>query len=267
MAFRERVRIKMKPSLGTLACVGIAFASGVVAPSTLATSRWGSTDDLTIVFKSMGARAERTTTHYYTADRARMDQGEVEIIVEFATGKVVHILNRKKLFYETTLEKIEEAMTSTSAEMEKAMAGIPEGLRAKMIGDAAGEITLAKGGRRTIAGATCQEFFVALGEKTHIEICAATDLTPPFDSRHFKDLPLATAPMGRGNSGISKLVRKLREIDGLILASSASLRLFGRKMDNSSEATEIKRGPLDPSLFDVPAGYTKVDSPFARTAR
>jgi hypothetical protein len=35
----------------------------------------------------------------------------------------------------------------------------------------------------------------------------------------------------------------------------------------SSEAIEVKKGPIDPSVFLVPAGYTKVESPAARSIR
>jgi hypothetical protein len=33
------------------------------------------------------------------------------------------------------------------------------------------------------------------------------------------------------------------------------------------EAAEVKKGPIDPSLFGVPASYTKVESPIAKSVK
>jgi hypothetical protein len=36
------------------------------------------------------------------------------------------------------------------------------------------------------------------------------------------------------------------------------------RIQTSSEATEVKKGPIPASTFDVPAGYSKKASPFKR---
>ncbi|MBK5255655.1 MAG: hypothetical protein JJE39_06450 [Vicinamibacteria bacterium] len=264
MSIRECAALKPGPWLTTFPSVWFVLSAGLFGtPVVLAAQPEG----LTIVFAVTNQGGERAVTHYYTANRARLDLGDTETLVDFGTGRVISISHRKKQYSETTFEEIEEAMTSVSAEMEKAMAGIPRDLRAKMMGDAAREVTVTRGAARTIAGVGCQEFTVALSENTRIDTCAATLVVPPFDPKNFRNLALLTLPVGRGNSGISKLVQKLRDIEGFSLASSTSISLFGRKMDGTTVATEISRGPIDDPTFDLPQGYAQVNSPFAGRPR
>jgi hypothetical protein len=222
-------------------------------------------DDLTIVFRMTGPSGEGVATHTFTATRVRFDHGDEATIVDLETGRIVNLSIRMKQYSEATFAEVERAMTSMSAEMEKAMAGIPEDLRNKMMREAAKEVTVTRGETREVAGVSCQNYTVALGEKQRMETCAATSIQPPFDPRHFRNLALALAPVGPGNSGVNKMVEKMREIPGLTLASSTSLRILGGKIETVMEATRIRKGPVDASVFEIPQGFKKVHSPFATT--
>jgi hypothetical protein len=222
-------------------------------------------DDLTIVFRMTGPGGEGVATHTFTATRVRFDHGDEATLVDFETGRMVSLSIRMKEYSETTFAEVERAMTSMSAEMEKAMAGIPEGLRSKMMREAAKEVTVTRGETREVAGIACQNYTVALGEKHRMETCTATSIQPPFDPLNFRKLALAMASVGPGNSGVNKMVEKMREIPGLSLASSTSLRILGRKIETVMEATQIRKGPVDASVFAIPQGFKKVDSPFATT--
>lgn len=224
-------------------------------------------EGVTIVFRVSGPDWEKTATHYYTASKVSFDQGDAATVVDLATGRIVMMSMTKKQYSETTFVEIEQAMTSVSAQMEKAMAGIPEGLRKKMMGDAERDVALTKGDIRTVASVSCQNYVVALGEKTRMETCAALAFDPPFDRAHLRNLALVTAPIAKGHSGLNKMVEKLREIPGLSLASSMALSLMGRKIETSTEATQIRRGPIDGAHFEIPQDFQKIDSPFAKMAR
>ena len=226
-----------------------------------------SLEGVTIVFRISGPDWEKTATHYYTASKVRFDQGDVATVVDLATGRIVNVLMARKQYSETTFEEIEQAMTSVSAQMEKAMAGIPEGLRKKMMGDAARDVALTKGEVRTVASVPCRNYTVTLGEKTRMETCAALNFDLPFDRTHLRTLALVTAPIAKGHTGLNRMVEKLREISGLSLASSMSLSLMGRKIETSTEATQIRRGPIDGAHFEIPHDFEKIDSPFAKMAR
>jgi len=234
----------------------------LAAFASLAVSSPARADDLTIVFRMTEKGAERVATHYFTAALSRFDQGDRATIVDFATGRVVNIHMKKKQYSETTFGEIEQAMSSMSSQMEKALAGIPEGLRNQMMGDASREVTITSGETRTIAGVACQNYIVTLGETMRMETCATTAIKPPFDPANFRNLTLATSPIGPASSGINRMVEKMRAIEGISIASSNSLSMLGKTVENSMEATEIRRGPIDASTFDVPPGLKKVDSPW-----
>ena len=237
-------------------------ASILALGTSLAGSLFAGAEDLTIVFKARGPEGEGTATHYLGSARARFDQDASAVIADFATGRVWNLSLPKKEYSETTFAEMERVMTSTSAEMEKAMAGIPEGLRQKMMGDAAKEVVVKSGETLEIAGVPCQVHVVALGHKTRLETCTAAALEPPFDPAHFRRLPLLLAPVGPGSSGINKMVEKLRDIPGICLAFFAALQVSGRKVETAMEATEIRKGPIDAAVFEIPPGFKKVDHPW-----
>lgn len=234
----------------------------LAALASLAASSPVRADDLTIVFRMAEKGGERVVTHYFTADRGRLDHGDLATIVDFTTGSVVSIHMKKRQYSETTFAEIERAMSSMSSQMEKALAGIPESLRNQMMGDASREVTITRGETRTIAGVECQNHIVTLGETMRMETCAATAIRPPFDPGNFRKLTLVTSPLGPASSGINRMVEKMRAIDGIAIASSNSLSMLGKTVENSMEATEIRRTPIDASTFDVPPGFKKVDSPW-----
>lgn len=237
-------------------------ASILAAFASLAVSSPARADDLTVVFRMAEKGGERVVTHYFTAGMARFDQGDRATIVDFATGRVVNIHMKKRQYSEITFGEIKQAMSSMSSQMEKALAGIPESLRNQMMGDASREVTIARGEARTIAGVSCQNYVVNLGETMRMETCVATAIRPPFDPVNFRNLTLATSPIGPASSGINRMVEKMRAIEGISIASSNSLSMLGKTVENSMEATEIRRGPIDVSTFDVPQGFQKVDSPW-----
>lgn len=249
----------MRPSIQPLVTLGLLLGLGGVAP--------GQAEDLTIVFKVKNAAGERLTTHYYTATRVRLDQGDEATLVDFPSGRILIVSSAKKQYWETTFKELEQAMTAVSAEMEKAMAGIPDSLRQKMMGDAAREVKLSEGDVKTVAGFECRVFVATLGAKSRMETCAATNLQSPFDATHFKNLALVTAPIARGNSGINKLVETMRTIEGLSLASATLINLLGRRLETTTEAMEVQKGAIDAKMFAIPRDYQKVESPFAKLHR
>jgi hypothetical protein len=174
----------------------------------------------------------------------------------------VTISVRKKQYSETTFTEVEQAMTSMSAQMEKAMAGLPGGLREKMMSDATREATLTKGEARNIAGLPCQNYIVTLGEKNRMETCATTAIKPPFDPKNFRKLALATAPITPGSSPVNRMVETMRAIEGISIASSTFLSMLGKTIETTMEAAEIRKGPIGASTFDIPQDFKKVDSPW-----
>src|SRR5262249_55252974 len=109
----------MRTKLGTV----VAFSLLTIAASPLAA------EDLTIVFKETGGTGTgATTAQYYTSARMRHNQGDHDSIVEYATGKIISIDNKKKEYWEATAAEFEAQMKKMNAQMEQAnaqMANMP----------------------------------------------------------------------------------------------------------------------------------------------
>jgi hypothetical protein len=75
---------------------------------------------------------------------------------------------------------------------------------------------------------------------------------------------MAQNPMFKG---LSKVADEMKKVEGVTIAESTSLKMMGRNIDNSKEATEIKKGPIPASAFDlatIAKGYKKVPNPITQ---
>jgi hypothetical protein len=120
--------------------------------------------------------------------------------------------------------------------------------------------------RRTVAGYDCEHYVVTLTYSLDGKVMGvatynhwvAPDLRDP-------SLAASNSFAPQIKSLWSEYIRVTREMEekGLQLASA----MTASGVDISSEAIEVKKGLIDPSVFLVPAGYTKVESPAARRIR
>jgi len=72
---------------------------------------------------------------------------------------------------------------------------------------------------------------------------------------------MANNPMFKG---MAKLMDEAKKIQGFSLASHSQFQMMGKQTTTDREATEVKQGPVPASVFEIPAGYKKVDSPMAK---
>jgi hypothetical protein len=170
---------------------------------------------------------------------------------------------------------MEAAMKAAAAKMEEAnaqMAQMPPEVREKMekmMGGVAESVTVTKGGTRQVAGYTCQDYTVAMGEMMISKVCATTALqfpAPNVDYRKFTSFAGSAAAMGSNPmfKNMGKMADEMKKIEGFTIAEATSVKVMGRAMDTSKEAVEIKKGPIPASAFDVASiapGYKKVAHP------
>jgi hypothetical protein len=223
-----------------------------------------SAEDLTINFKDSDGS---TSTNYFSKDRIRVNNGSNDVILEFASGKMVRIDHRKKQYTEITLAEMEESMKAMSAQMEQSMATLPPQMREKMagmMGGVAAETTVAKGQSRTIAGYPCQTWTIAMGTSMTVETCNSTALAPPFDPANFQKLSRISLPM---TQGMDKMLPKMAEVQGIPLARRTVTNVMGRKSETSSEATDVKKGAIAADVFAIPVGYKQVESPLKKAGK
>ncbi len=238
-------------------------------------------EDLTIVFKSTGGGGG-TSTSYYSSEKMRTGNAENETIIEYGAGKIVSIDHKKKEYSEITLAEMEAAlkaasarMEETNAQMQQQMANMPPEVRAKMeqmMGGVASSVTVTKGATRQVAGYTCQDYTVAMGQMMTSNVCATTALQLPAPNVDYRKLasfagPAAAMANNPMLKNMDKLTAEMKKIEGFTIAESTSMKVLGKSLDSSKEAVEIKKGPIDASAFDVAAltkGYKKVAHPVTK---
>ena len=233
-------------------------------------------EDLTIVSKETSSNGpERTTSQYFTRERVRHNQGDHDTIFEYGAGKITTIDHKKKEYSEMTLAEMEAQMQKMAAEMEKANAqlqNLPPEVRErmeKMMGGGAGAVTVTKGGTRKIAGYDTQQYTIAMGANMKTETWNTTALqfpVPEADLKKFASFASAMGPMAQNPmfKGMAKLTEEMKKIQGFALARTTEFQMMGKSTTSSSEAIEVKQGPVPASAFAIPAGYKKVDSPMMK---
>jgi hypothetical protein len=222
-------------------------------------------EDLTIVYRTTGGEGGGTSTSWFSADRMRISDAERDSVFEYGSGRIVSIDHKKKEYSEITLAEIEAAAKAANAQM----ANLPPAIREKMQQmTGGGAVSVTKGATRKVAGYECQDYTVSMGAMGTMQLCASTAITPPapnVDHRRFATLAgLAANPM------LKDLAEEMKKVQGFNLAESSSMKMMGRSIESSKEATEVKRGAIPAATFDVAAltkGYKKVASPAARMAK
>jgi hypothetical protein len=238
-------------------------------------------EDLTIVYKTTGPGGAGTSTSYYTAERVRTGDAARDTIIEYGTGRIVTIDHKKKEYSEITIAEMEAAMKAAQAKMDQMnaqMQNMPPAVREKMeqmMGGGAGAVTVTKGAAHKVAGYDCQDYDVKMGQMMDMVLCASTAVAPPtpnVDPAKYAAMvgPAAAFAQNPMFKGFSKLAEELRKIQGFSLAETTKMSMMGRNLDSSKEATEVKKGPIPASTFDVATiakGYKKVEHPMAKMAK
>jgi hypothetical protein len=232
-------------------------------------------EDLTIVSKAtQNNEAPTTTTSYYASDRMRdVDASGQEFMAEFAGGQLTMIDNKKKEYSVITRQELEAATAKMSAQfkqMEEQMKSMPPAVREKMaamMGGGAAAVNVQKGeGGRKLAGYSCDNWTVTIGEMVKQEQCLTKELTFPTQAwEAYKGFASSmSGPMGQG---MQQMYDKFKEMNGIPLASTSTVKVLGKSQTSTTEVVEVKKGPIPASAWTIPAGYKKVESPMAKMAK
>lgn len=242
--------------------------------------------DLTIVSRvTSGKNPPKTTVSYLSRDRIRMAHGEGnEMIVDFKTGQMTTLDGRNKTFYVTTRQDMEQFAARmkermNSPEMKKAQEELnklsPEE-RKKMgaaMGGMFGSFDVRKSGTtRRIAGYSCENWTITLGELSRTEECLSSGVQLPAQAwdmyRDFAaSMKSMMAAFGPYAKSAEEMREKFKDMKGYPLATNTSVNIMGRSTVTASEVTEIKRGPIPASAWEIAAGYRKVDNPMLKAFR
>lgn len=213
-------------------------------------------EDLTVVSKIRMGDHSGTSTQYVTSTRSRTTDGQTDSIIEYPTGRMVFIDHKKKEYWETTIQE----MAAYMDKLEKDMKDNP--MVASMFGGAE-DVEVEKGkGSRKVAGYDCDDYTMSMGRSFVFEFCAAKALQPP--PQYFDGGKLSYAAMGPMGKRYAKMFEEMKKIKGFPLSLEMDMDLGMMKQQTLSEATEVKKGAIPDSTFDVPAGYKKKPSPFKK---
>jgi hypothetical protein len=124
-------------------------------------------------------------------------------------------------------------------------------------------VSVTKGkGSRKVAGYDCDEYTMKTGENFVFDVCAAKSLQPP--PQYYEGRKLSYAAMGPMGKRFSKMFDEMKKVKGYPIALDMDVDMGMAKISSTSEATEVKKGAIPGSTFDIPAGYAKKPSPFKR---
>ena len=215
--------------------------------------------DITVVSKAtVNQGAPVTSTQYIAADRMRTSDGEHDTIVEVAGGRFTVINHKKREYYEFTRDEMLASMEKFQQQMSGPMGAMME----KMMGGKVGEVTVQKGAARRVAGYDCTSYTFSLGENMKYEMCATQALQLP--PAYYDALKGPYSMMGPMAKRFDKLFEEMKKVKGFPVAMSSTVNVMGLKMELVSEATEVRKGPIPATAFQLPAGYTKKETPFRK---
>src|SRR5262249_34152740 len=122
---------------------------------------------------------------------------------------------------------------------------------------------------RKVAGYNCEDWTVAIGTMSKTEECLSTELPLPAQSwAAYKDfaesMTGAMTAMGPMGKGFAELREKMKDLKGYPLSRTTTSSVLGRTTTSTTEVTEVKKGAIPASAWEVPAGYTKVDNPMLK---
>jgi hypothetical protein len=231
--------------------------------------------DLTITSKvTKDGGDPQSAISYISGDHVRMAQPDGnQVIVDFTTSAMTMVDSAKKQYWTMTkadwdalAARMNEAMNSPE------MKNMPPEMQQKMEAMMGGmmKVDVQKtGNTRTIAGYKCEEFNINIGTFSKSTECVTDSLKLPAQSwakyREFTDrLKTMMAAMGPMMKSVGAMQEQLKKVHGFPVASNTTVSIMGHTSTSTSEVTSVKEGAIDASVWQVPAGYTKVDSPLQK---
>jgi Domain of unknown function (DUF4412) len=213
-------------------------------------------EDLTVISKvTMGGKTT-TGTQYMTSSKAKSSDGETDTIIDYPTGQMTFIEHKSKSYWETSLEEMAAYMDRLYKDVKN------NPMLASMFGGP-DSVTVVKGkGSRKIAGYACDDYTLNMGESFIFQICSAPSLQPP--PQYYEGRKLSYAAMGPMGKRFAAMFDEMKKIKGFPLASDMEADMGMARVHVESEATEVRKGAIPASTFEVPAGYKKKASPFKR---
>ena len=200
--------------------------------------------DLTITMNAhskgpMGSGSTSVQTHYYSSKFMRMNDptAQVDTLMDYGT-MTSYTINHKN---------------QASSQDQEGMSAMMN----KIFGDP-NNFKVTEEGKDTVAGRSCNKYKITVG-KLVMDLSNDPTLKMPMPEVSYQKMVkmrgamMAAMPSGKA---FVRLYEEMSKIKGLTLKSHMT-GMMG--MDIQSEATAVKEGPIDPSVFALPSGYAMED--------
>jgi hypothetical protein len=244
------IHVKEVFPMSRLRCRILAFSLAFAGAFSLAA------EDLTVISKTTFGGKSGTSTQWMSSTKSRTSDANTDAIIEFKTGRYVFVEHKKKEYWETTVEEMAAYFDALQKDLKgnpmfESMFGGPDDVKVEKLKTS-----------RKIAGYDCDDYEMSMGPSFVFEFCAAKALKPP--PQYYEGRKYSFASMGPMGKRYMKMFEEMRKIEGFPLSLEMDVDMGMTKQQTLSEATEVKKGPIDDSVFAVPAGYKKGKSPFKR---
>jgi hypothetical protein len=210
--------------------------------------------DLTITLKATGRMNEGTQTQYWSSKFMKTSNpAGVDTLVDYEQGVTYTIDHKKKVIQKMAWSDLEAAMEG----MAKQFKDLPPAVLAMMPG-AGGEVSVTDEGKEPVAGRSCRRWKITMG-KMVMETSNDPALKPPVPAvayARFIRLKNLAGAVGPAAQGMMKVGEELSKIQGVALKTRTVMPMIG---EVTTEATEVKEGPIPASAFALPEGYKTED--------
>jgi hypothetical protein len=229
-----------------------------------------SADDLTVVSRvTTNGQPSGTEIKYISSDHIRTSRSQgTDLIIDLNSGVMTNIDEKKKTYYVVTRQDMEDLQAKMAARMSdprmKQAMNAMQGMGASMASSAEVKKT---GATRKVAGFTCDDWAITMGQMMTMTECVTSDLKYPVQSwKALADFneSMRKSMSGPGASAGADFAEKMKSIKGFPIATSVTVEAGPMKTTNTSEVTEVRHTPILASTWDVPAGFAKVDNPMKK---
>jgi len=219
--------------------------------------------DLTITMTGKGKFNDGPQTHYWSSKYMRINNpgSGRDTLVDYVNGINYSIDHGKKVIQKTSWDDLEAAVEG----MAKQFKDMPPQVLAMMPGGEGGEVLVEDQGKEVVVGRTCRKWHITLG-KMVIDMSNDATLKPPVPAGGYaRSLRLKNLMGAFGPAAMSmkKLGEEMAKIQGMALKTRTVMPMVG---EMTTEATEVKEGPIPESVFALPADY-KVEDAGAKMAK
>ena len=216
--------------------------------------------DLTITMKShgggpMGGGKDSVQTHYYSAKFMRVNDpgSQMDTLMDYGTMTSYTINHKKKLIQKLAFQDAVDAMNQASQQNAEGMSSMMN----MMFGDP-NNFKVTEEGKESVAGRSCDKYRIMVG-KIVMDMSNDPSLKLPMPEASYAKMikmrgaMMAAMPQGKG---FIRLYEEMSKVKGVSLKTHMT-GMMG--MDIQQEATAVKEGPIDPSVFALPSGYQMED--------